>query len=441
MTGPADQELRDRDSIRSPSPYANSNVRWILTSEGVIAVAMCIFWFSTTWLIYRLGGSNTDVGVIQGGAFLSGITISLLVSHLADRFRADVVLWVGGWVSLLGGLILARADSLGMVFVGMLMAMGAYFVVRPPSMALLSNSVSSIHRNRVFGTQFLIGTSGLAIGNVILFFILQGQGTDMEELDKNIIRLSLLIGSGFALISAFVNLLVRDEHVLHESEEGSVATTHSQKQSGNDTGGWTGFKAHLAPGVLPIIMIAIIATFVLGFGSGVTVPFMPRFFFDIYDLELADLSLAFAGMTIVTAFWGKSSTHLADRYGRVEIIVASQMVVVLLLFILSAYPTFLLALSILILCNALIAGTEPVYDSLQMEYTPRRYRSQLSALAASGSTAMFAIGQMNGGFMVDNIGFYLAFCVSALLYFVSALLVWRLKGLTKKVPSSSDKGI
>jgi len=359
---------------------------------------------------------------------------------MADRFRTDAVLWVGGGLSLIGGLILSRANSLAMVFMGMVMAMGGFFTLRPPSTALLSNSVHATHRNRVFGTQFMLNTSGWAIGNIILFFIFQGQGTDVEELDRSLIRLSLLIGTGFALAGALINLLVRDRNVLHEQDEGSVATSHSQRRSNGIEGGWTGFKARFAPGVFPIVLITLTTPFIIGFGAGTTVPFLPRFFFDVYDLDLADLSLAFAGLTIATAFWGKLSANLADRYGRIEIIVANQMVAVVLLYILASYPPFLLALCTLILRNALMNGAWPIYNSLQMEYTPRRYRSQVSALTTNSFSATFAIGQMNGGLMVDGAGFYLAFFTTATLYLVGTLMMWRIRSLMGRIPSSEDGG-
>jgi len=414
------------------SPYANPNVRWLLVGGFFLAIAISIFWFSPTWLVYSLGGSNTDLGLVMGPAILLAIALSIVASRIADRYRTDLVLWLGSLLALVGGLTLSTAHSLEMIFVGVVVAQTGFLTLRASATALLSNSLPAAARNRVFGTQFLLNTSGWAIASLILFVIYQGQGTDIEELDSDLIRLSLLVGAAFAMVGVTLNFLVRDRQTLSEEDEGSVATDHDRNRpSGDEPGstGWQALRERFAPGALPIIMISLTALVIIGFGAGTSVPYFPRFFFDIYELDLSELSLAFAALTVATAIWGKMTANLADRFGRVEVIVANQVVAVLLLYSLAAYPPFWLALSTLLLRNALMNGAWPVQNSLQMEYTPRRYRSQISALSQNCFQVTFAVGQINGGLIIDGPGFRYAFIITASTYLVATMLIWRIKGL------------
>ena len=426
--------IRDPDCPVA-SPYANPNVRWLLWGGFFQAIAISIFRFSPTWLVYSLGGSNTDLGLIMGPAILLAIGLSVGASRIADRNRTDQMLWMGSLLALLGGLILSRARSLELIFIGVVVAQTGFLTLRASTTALLSNSISSEARNRIFGTQFLMNTTGWAIASLILYVIYQGQGTVIEELDSDLIRLSLLVGAVFATVGVLLNFMVRDRQTLREEDEGSVASDHDHSRRSEvepEYRGRESLRDRFAPGALPIIIISLGALVIVGFGAGTSVPYFPRFFFDVYGLDLSELSLAFAALTVATAIWGKVTANLADRFGRVEVIVANQAVAVLLLYSLAAYPPFWLALSTLLLRNALMNGAWPVQNSLQMEYTPRRYRSQISALSQNCFQVTFAIGQINGGMVIDGPGFRYAFIITASTYLVATMLVWRVKRLMLK---------
>ncbi|MCH8908505.1 MAG: MFS transporter, partial [Candidatus Heimdallarchaeota archaeon] len=186
-------------------------------------------------------------------------------------------------------------------------------------------------------------------------------------------------------------------------------------------------RRDFAPGSLSILFLTLMAAFLIGFGAGITIPFLPRFFFDVYEVDLADLSLIFALLTIITAIWGKINANLADKYGRVELIVINQMVSVTLLIVLSFYPPLAFAFLVLIIRNAVMNGVGPVNAAIQMEYTPRKYRSQINALNTLAWAFLFSIGQIIGGYLVDTYGFWLPIRLTAGFYFLATVAYWRIK--------------
>ena len=426
---------------KTPSPYTNPNIRWIFAGGSFIALAESVLWFAPIWLIYSLGGSNTQLGIILGSASLVGIACSVGLSRWADRSRLDRVIKLASLLMVIGTLILSLAHTLVMVAVGMVISQTGFLTLEPLIQALLSNSTHSKHRNRIFGTKYLVFNIALALGNLLLFFFYRGQGTEIDELDSDLIRLSILIATGAAIIGTAFNFLLRDERFLLEAEEGNSATAGSPEQHGDGNLKQRGegkpdrnrLRRCLAPGIYPIIVITLASPVFIGLGAGTTVPYFPRFFFDIYNLDLSNLSLAFAGLTLFTGVWGKVTANLADRFGRVEMVVANQLIAVLLLYTLATYPPFVIAISVLLLRNALMNGAWPVAGSLQMEYTPRRYRSQISAITFTIFATTFAVGQACGGWLADHYGFRILFIITATLYLAATLLYWRIRGLIRRL--------
>ena len=217
----------------TPSPYANPNICWIFVGGSFLALAESILWFAPIWLIYTLGGSNTQLGLILGSASLAGIACSMVLSRWADKSRLDRVIRLASLLMVIGTLILSLAHTLAVVAVGMVLSQAGFLTLEPLAQALLSNSTHSKQRNRIFGTKYLVFNIALALGNLLLFFIYRGQGTEIDELDSDLIRLSILIATGAATIGMAFNFLLRDERFLLEAEQGNTMTAGGPEQHGD----------------------------------------------------------------------------------------------------------------------------------------------------------------------------------------------------------------
>lgn len=421
--------------------YRNPNVRWILIGGIFNSIGMSISWFSTTWLIYGLGGSNSDLGRILGLASLIGLLGSLFISGLADRFRRDVLIWVGGLFLIVGSYLLATSNSVNDVFIGQLIVTIGGSSLFPILGALFADSIPSENRNRVFGTQFLLANSASALGNLVGYFVFREMDADdIETLDVELIKYSILIATVTQFIAFTFMLLLRDSNTVSEVDEGTVASNYIRENKNHSLGralipvvkrkwykGELIDKAEFAPGSLQILSLSLISAYIIGMGAGITIPYFPRLFFDKYDIDLANLSILFAFVTLITAIWGKVNANLADRYGRVELIVVNQMVSVTLLVLLASYPPLIFALLTLIVRNAAMNGVGPVATAIQMEYSPRGYRSKVNALNMGAWVVFFSIGQIIGGWLVDNYGFRIPILMTASLYFLATIFYWRIR--------------
>ena len=241
-------------------------------------------------------------------------------------------------------------------------------------------------------------------------------GNDIAAIDPQLLRISLVIGTVFVIIAFLTSFKIRDSKALSVEEEGSVASVFEQNQIA------TGWKDVFAPNALKVVGITLVSGLFIGFGAGTSVPYFPRFFFDIYYIDLSNLSLIFGVLTILTATWGKINSNLGDRYGRVKMIVVNQMLAVILLYILATYPPIGFALLALIVRNAVMNATGPLNTAILMEFTPRRFRSITSSLTQIGWSLFFGFGQIFGGRLVDNIGFRIPFTITATLYLIATFL-------------------
>lgn len=418
--------------------YSNPNVKWILASWIFSSFGFSILWFSTTWLIYGLGGSNSDLGRILGLATIIGLVGSLIISSLADKFRKDVLIWIGGGFILIGSYLLSKSNTVDQVFIGQIFLSLGSSSAFPIITALFADSIPARNRNKVFGTQFLLANSASALGNLVGYFIFRGMDSEnIETLDIDLIKYSILIATGAQFIALIFMFFLRDNNIVTEAEEGTVASTFktdNKESKLEKKRKWYQIriidKSDFAPGSIQILGLSLVSAYLIGLGAGISIPFFPRFFFDIYNIDLANLSILFAFVTLFTAIWGKVNASLADKYGRVELIVANQFVSVALLVMLATYPPIAFALLALIVRNAVMNGVGPVASAIQMEYSPRKYRSKINALNMVSWALLFSIGQIIGGKLVDKYEFRTPILITASLYLLATFSYWRIKKIS-----------
>jgi predicted MFS family arabinose efflux permease len=267
------------------------------------------------------------------------------------------------------------------------------------------------------------------------FFIFIDIGNEIADIDIDLLRLSLYVGTIFSGLALLVSFRLRDSKSLTAEEEGSVA---SEFENNTDQVSW---KSVFAPNAFKVIGITVLSAMIISFGAGTSVPYFPRFFFDIYRLDLSDLSLAFAALTVITAVWGKVTANLGDRYSRVKIIFVNQFMAVILLYFLSTYPPLGVAISVLFVRNAVMNAAGPLNNAVIMEFTPRKYRSMTFSLMQISWSFTFGLGQIFGGRLVDAVGFRIPFIITASLYLIASLIyLWIERYDTPVKKDEDDKG-
>ena len=397
------------------SPYRNKNILAILFVGGVGSIGGGLLWLSVTFLIYAMGGSHTDLGTIGAIAVLMSMLSTFIGAYISDRYRRDIVIWFGGLVSLSGVYLLASSQTLTDILYGQMIAQIGWGILGPPFQAIFADSTPSKDKNRVFGTSFMIQMIASAFGNIIGYVIFTVKGSTLSIAP---IKYTIWAGFGLSVVQVLGLFLIRDKQTLSVEEEQSYSDTQD-----TDEVMFSGFSRFS----LFVVVTVLASTYLIGLGAGISIPFFPKFFFDVYSLNLADLSLVFAGMTIVTGLWGKITSNLADRFGRIRMIFFTQMIAVVLLYILALYPPLILALLTILVRNAAMNSSGPLVQALMMEYTPRKWRSVVNTIMSFSWSLFFGLGNYFGGRLIDAHGYRPAFIITASLYFVGTIAMLLIK--------------
>ncbi|MEK7485739.1 MAG: hypothetical protein AABZ60_15560, partial [Planctomycetota bacterium] len=182
------------------------------------------------------------------------------------------------------------------------------------------------------------------------------------------------------------------------------------------------------------IIYVVLPNFIIGLGAGLTIPFMPLFFKNIFHLESEDFSL-FNSLTAVGVFLTSVIVPaLQKQYGSLVAIIWSQSAAVVALILLAStecYSTWPWALSFAIFCYMLrqplmnMAG--PALSELGMSYAGERNQEMVGALQSSlWSGSWFLSSQIFGGLRKAGFPYYGVFLITSAFYMVGIFFCYIL---------------
>ena len=182
------------------------------------------------------------------------------------------------------------------------------------------------------------------------------------------------------------------------------------------------------------IIYVVLPNFIIGLGAGLTIPFMPLFFKNIFHLESEDFSL-FNSLTAVGVFLTSVIVPaLQKQYGSLVAIIWSQSAAVVALILLAStecYSTWPWALSFAIFCYMLrqplmnMAG--PALSELGMSYAGERNQEMVGALQSSlWSGSWFLSSQIFGGLRKAGFPYYGVFLNTSAFYMVGIFFCYIL---------------
>jgi MFS family permease len=172
------------------------------------------------------------------------------------------------------------------------------------------------------------------------------------------------------------------------------------------------------------IGVFVISSTFIGFGAGLFVQFFSVFFLIFFDASPAEIAIIFALGSLFIAIGNFVSPILAERYGKVKMIVITRLIGSLFLFFIPLTSILVIG-GVLYLFRALFfIATQPTEAALAMETVNDAERTTLEALRMGGSSIFSAIGYFWGGFLLGSGNFILPFFVAGGLYLLSVLIFW-----------------
>lgn len=398
--------------LRISPALHNRNILFIMISTPFLAIAISLSWFSYPFLVkaFVVEGEATALGRIGALSTFISLIASFITAGISDRYRRDVMIWSGIIPNILSLWILSSASNVSEVLIGAILNSFAWGLTNPAQNALLADSTLLKSRNIVYGWQFWLFNVFFGGGNVLGYFLFQAAGS---ELNVALLQIAMRIGLILTAIGGIFLLFVKDKYRIPAEEDHVYGIEDNNSQV-------TGFTTH---GFYVVLSLIGATSILLGLGSGISITFFNYFFNEIYAMNLANLSLIFAAMQILTGFLGKWVANQGTKYNRVKVVVMAQLIAVVLLYMLATYPPLIIAILAMLTRNATMNAAGPLTQAMMMDHSPRTKRASITTVANVSWTLVNGIAQALGGMLIDSRGYRYAFFTTATIYLISTIWI------------------
>jgi MFS family permease len=178
--------------------------------------------------------------------------------------------------------------------------------------------------------------------------------------------------------------------------------------------------------ILPMLVTSI--------GAGLIMPFMNVFFRTVHHQSDPVIGSMFAWGSLAMGIGLLIAPALADRFGKIQVVVITQALSVPFLFMLGFSPIFALSAIAYYIRLALMNMSSPVYQTFVMEHVEERGRAMVASLVSMASNFGWAFSPIISGWIQDRYGFQPAFAGTIILYIISIFLYWRFFWVRKSEP-------
>jgi MFS family permease len=263
------------------------------------------------------------------------------------------------------------------------------------------------------GLQMTMASVGNWIGGYLPTWIGQAQGvsaTDSLAYGNSIFIIG--IGAGIAVIP----LIFLKMPKLERSQRALFAPfQYAAKQ-----------PALLTKLILPMLLTSI--------GAGLIMPFMNVFFRVVHEQPDPVIGALFAWGSLAMGVGLLIAPPLADRIGKIQLVVISQALSIPFLILLGFSPIFWVSAAAYYIRLALMNMSSPVYQTFIMEHVDQSARATVSSLSSMAWNFGWAFSPTISGWLQVRYGFGPPFIGTIVLYTISVVLYWAF--FWRKSPTS-----
>jgi MFS family permease len=176
------------------------------------------------------------------------------------------------------------------------------------------------------------------------------------------------------------------------------------------------YPAQLGKLVLPILITSI--------GAGLIMPFMNVFYRQVYHQPDPVIGTLFAWGSLAMGIGLLIAPPLAERMGKIQLVVISQAISIPFLVLLGFSPWFWMSAIAYYVRLALMNMSTPVYQTFVMEQVEAPARAMVASLVSMAWNFGWAFSPMISGWLQVNNGFGMPFLGTIVLYTISVYLYW-----------------
>jgi MFS family permease len=342
---------------------------------------------------YDMGAMGTffSIQTFTGGLFF------LLAGQISLKVGYRKTLLVSALLGLAGRVLQVAALNTYVLALGFFLV-GVNMGLRQPNFsALLSEEVGDKKRHHAFSISFGLGTIFNALGVLIAGFapgFFMGLGLSEGIAYRLVISMALL---QFALVIPALLMI------------GDVPVKNPRINWNREL-------------VVKILKFSLPSA-LIGFGAGITIPYMSLYFNLRFGQTLAAISGIFFFQQLTMGLGSFVLPRLVNRIGPVKVITSFQSTAAFLFAIFPSIETFLLAALFYVLRSILMNIVWPINDSFMMGFFSTEEKATAAGIRRAFSTFMRGGGNYVGG-VLFGMSLSYPFYATALLYVVATVIFY-----------------
>lgn len=383
------------------------NARLYLLYIIIVSTAMGVFRLLFNFFVLSLGYDEALLGRFVTVTNLTSLLAALPMGYLADRIGRARSLLSSGLITSLSILAMVLWPEAGILYLANLffgLSQSLSGVTMGPF--LMENS-SEEERTYLFSFNSGLSMLAASIGNWIGGYLPTWMGTLLAALptDSHAYGGALFVVGVAAGVGLLPLLFLRTP----KSDTASRSVFAPVRFALDN------------PGLLGKLILPMLITSI---GAGLIMPFMNVFFREVYGQPDPVIGSLFAWGSLAMGLGLLAAPPLADRMGKIQLVVITQGLSIPFLALLGFSPWFALSAAAYYIRVALMNMSGPVYQAFVLEKVDASSRAMVASLTSMSWNFGWAFSPMVSGWLQVHYGFGPAFLGTIILYTISVWMYW-----------------
>lgn len=383
------------------------NARLYLLNVIIVGASMGVYRLLFNFFVLSLGYDEALLGNLVTTSSMTALFAALPMGYLADRLgrKASLIISSAFTAGTIAAMVLWPQREM-LIAMNMVSGIAQSLAGVTMSPFLMENS-GERERTYLFsfgsGLQMVAASVGNWLGGYLPTWVAQRQAVgQMSSQAYGGALLVVAITASFGLLPLLLMRMPRLE------------TT--QRTVFNPFGYAARHPKTLTMLILPMLVTSI--------GAGLIMPFMNVFFRNVHQQSDQVIGSLFAWGSLAMGLGLLAAPPLAERMGKVQVVVITQALSIPFLILLGFAPWFWMATAAYYVRVALMNMSGPIYQTFVMEHVDSSARATVASLVSMSWNFGWAFSPAISGWLQVRYGFGPPFIGTILLYLVSVILYW-----------------
>lgn len=395
------------------------NARLYLGYTIINGVAFGIFRLLFNFYALSLGFDEAILGRFLTATNLVALLAALPAGYVSDRLGRKPALMIATVLTTTAvfGTVFWR-DPIGFYILSILLGVGQSMSGVTLGPFLMENSGQEERTylfSFSFGVQMIAGFAGNWLGGQLPAWL--GTAVHADPTSATAYGLATAVVGGIAALSIIPLLFIRRPQREKTTQGASLSPFQYARRQ-------------------PALLAKLIAPmFVTSLGAGLLMPFMNIYYRHEFAASDGAIGGLFAIGSLAMAFGLLLAPPLADRYGKIRVVVLSQALSIPFLVVMGFAPWFWASALAYLVRLMLMNMSNPVYQTFVMEQVDEEARATVASLVSMSWNFGWAFSPMVSGWLQVNYGFTPIYLGTILAYMVAIYLYWRFFGQSPEDPN------